>query len=333
LAAISLADEDNPSALVEVSDELAALINGTELPEAPTAPTETTPAPTAVTPVDPTPLPATSTDATPEWFADVPEDQRAGVVQRLIDALPEDKRNSLPAIQQTARNASQAAAQSVQQQTQQQIAQGQRDAELTAAASNFAGDLVANLHPDSQLDVEAGLNNVIQVAQAQYHDSMAGSIEQGLFGTLGLLGVQEIPAATVAAISAAPDYGSVIRIYGDFFANRGFELGKIAQKNDAGVVSDADKAVLTARYKQWGIAQAAKDGRLRLGKDEDGFYATLVNEVPPTLGSTADAGTAAGEITQEEFDSIIGDVDKYDAFMANPANKARWQRALASVGQ
>ncbi len=321
----------NPTDLVEVSDDIAALINGTPLPD------ETAPSPTAVTPATEatpsTPAPETAltqADNVPEWFNDVPVEQRAAAAQRIIDALTPEQRNSLPAIQQTAQGVYQQTAAQVQAQLQGQQ-QAQYQYQQLAADANEAVDYIkANLHPESGLDVDAAVATIKMPIQAEYHDLMAANIEQGLKGTLGLLGVQNLPDATLAAIAAAPDYGSVIRAYGDFFANRGFELGRLAERNTATQTTETDKAVLTARYKNWGIAQAVKDGRLRIAKDAEGMYAELINDTPVPLGNGSASG-GGDDLSQEEFEKAVADSDYYDQLQSNPAKKAAWDRAIAGA--
>ncbi len=317
----------NPTDLVEVSDDIAAIIAGTPLPDE--SPTAITPAPETtpeVTPAPETPTP----EALPEWFPDVAPDKRVAAVQRQIDALSPEERNALPAIQQTA--------QGVHQQTTAQVlaqAQAQQQAQtqyvqLQANANEAVDYIKANLHPDSGLDVDAAVETIKLPVQAEYHDLMAANIEGGLKGTLELLGVQQLPAATIAAITAAPDYGAVIRAYGDFFANRGFELGRLAERNTATQTTETDKAVLTARYKNWGIAQAVKDGRLRIAKDDEGLYAELINDTPVPLGQGSASG-GGDDLSQEEFEKAVADSDYYDQLQSNPAKKAAWDRAIAGA--
>ncbi len=320
---------ERDSDLIEVPDDIAAIIAGNDPDATALAPTETAPAPTETAPT----YEAPATPDVPEWFQDVDPAARAAVVQRAIESLTPEERNNLPIVQETARTVQQTTQQQVQHQSQAEQQAAIRDAELQQAASEVKDSLKVNLHPDSELDIDHLIDGiVVPAAQAAYHDMMAANIEEGLKAVMNYLGIQEIPAAAIQAIDACTDYAGVIAVYCKMMAEKGFDLGVIAQKGNADKTSAADKAALTARYKSWGIAQAAKDGRLRISRDDEGLYAELLNSAPPALGSGA-VMAGGDELSQEEFDRAVENADYMEQLLSNPSKKAAWDRAIAEALQ
>ncbi len=319
-------ENELPTDLIEVSDDIAALINGTD-------PDIATPAPTDITPASPaTPAESTPPSAdVPEWFQDVDPSARAAVVQRALEALSPEERNSIPLVQEVARNASANTAAQVQGYQSAEQQQALRDNAFDAAVGPVVDEIRINLHPESTIDITSlVVNNIVPATEARYHDMMAANIEQGLKATMNYLGITEIPAATMQRIAQAQDYGGVIDAYGRLMAERGFDLGRIAEKGNLEQNAKVDKAAMTARYKSWGIAQAAKDGRLRISKDDEGLYAELINDTPVPLGSGAVAG-GGDDLSQEEFNQAVADPDYQEKLLSNPAKKAAWDRAIADA--
>lgn len=169
-----------------------------------------------------------------------------------------------------------AAAQTANQQRQ-DFEQQQRQQVLMQEASAFKQDLARYVPLESGIDIDKRTDDFTLAVQQDYHTFLAGRVQKGILDGFARLGLspQNLPPTLVARVGQARDYDQVVQAYVDAAADRGFELGRLKERNDTGTRSKADETALRARIRNEVLGQLSKDGKVGLGQDDSGYFAQL----------------------------------------------------------
>lgn len=268
----------------------------------------------------------------PAWLADIPEAERAGVIASGLASLSLEERLKLDPVRELVGQVQTTTAAQVSQAQREQNEQYARDQQIANHAASLAERLAQWVPAESGIDLQQETGSLAQVAQRAYHAQLAGKIEGGIlsgFSRLGL-GPQNLPPSLVASVNNAQDYGGVVKAYIDAAADRGFELGRLKERDDSGNRSKADETALRARMRNEILGQLGKEGRLSLGQDDNGYYAQMAaDNTPPSLSGTPVPVT--GDLDQAEFDEAMRDPDAYDRLMSDPAKATALKKLMAGA--
>ena len=278
----------DPELLARYDEEIAARFAAQEPepPEPPTPPpSPPEPAAAAASSVEP-PSPAIEEPkgGPPAYLDDISDEDREKVLADWYNRLPEDKRRNFPPLQQMIRDAETAAETRGEQRGRQSVETEDLTSKLGAAEQKLLDDPTA------------------QTAKA-YHDlayshgfTTAGTeMTAGFDRVLAELKIGGLPNEVVRAVKAAPGLPDQIHVLGRWLANVAYEAGQETVKRSGTVVSEAEQIVMKSRLRHEAIAQAAKDGKLRIAKDDEGFYAEFIKDnTPPVLSGVASAPTGSG---------------------------------------
>ena len=320
---------DNDSDLVEVK--------GIEVPEgldlfdvADPAPPPQAEAPSSGVPAEPEALPPPAVPSAPAWLTDIPEAERAAVIASGLSTLSPEALLSLEPVRELLGQAQNLTAAQMAEQNRHQNEQAVRQQNLYTEANAFKQDLASWVPPESGIDIDQRTDNFTLAVQQDYHQFLTGQLQNGIlagFARLGL-GPQNLPPSLVAQVGAARGYDGVVKAYVDAAADRGFELGRLKERNDSGTRTKADETALRARIRNEVLGQLSKENKVSLGQDESGYFAQLqAGSTPPSLSGTP--VPASSELDDAEVLAALADPDAYDRLMSDPAKARAFNKAMA----
>jgi len=259
----------------------------------------------------------------PQWYTELPEADRTG----LLASLPVEELWRLPQVAQAMQAVRQQTALEVQGQTSQLQLQQRNEGLLQQGVANFVESL-SDWAP-AGVDLRAEADSLSELAQRAYHQQMTSNIEQGLLRGLSRVGLgpQNLPPSLLSAVNGARDYGEVVQAYVNTVADAAFNLGTVKARSDGSDTLKAETTAARARARNEALGELAKDGRIRIAQDADGYFAQLLDNNPPALSGTP-AASGAVEIEEAEFNRVMSDPDYYDTFMKDPAKAAALHKLM-----
>lgn len=264
------------------------------------------PAPEATTPPAPAEAPKPEEDATPSWLKEIPEADRAGVVNRMLEGLSPEERAKLPAVSPLLEGTAAAAAR-----------RGRESAVVESATENAETRIASVRERLSPLlaghDLDADLNEVQEAAREQ----IGAHLSNGLMNVLGSMHVTELPQDVLERAAAADNYGQSFQIYASYIRDKAYSDGVAQGKTQNDVAGKADLSIEKARWRDEHLAELAKSGRLR-------------DETPPAIAT----GTTVGEevpVSEEEWAEAMRDQDKFDRLWDDPRKRAYINKALVEA--
>jgi len=263
-------------------------------------------------------------------LAELPASDRASVLSAALATLPASERAQLAPVQELLGANTQLTAAAVQSQQQEVQQQQLRQNALVQHTAQFI-DSLSQWGP-AEVDVRGEADQLVSVAQRAYHDDITGRIEQGLLRGLARVGLgpNNLPPTLIARVNAAPDYGSVVQAYLDATAEAAFELGKIKNRSDNGESIKAEATAAKARARNEALGELAKEGRIRLQQDGEGYLASLLDATPPSLSGTPVA-SGPSEIDEAEFNEAMADPDAYERLMKDPVKAEALHKLMAGA--
>ena len=277
-------------------------------------------------PASPGPPPERPGPQLPAWLSDIPEGERAQVIGSGLSALSVEQLLQLEPVRELLGQAQNLAATQAANQQRQNQAQEQRQQYLMQEAQGFEQALSPFVPDDFGLRERT--DNYTLAVQQDYHQYLAGQVQKGILDNFSHLGIQSLPPSLTAQVGAARSYDEVVKAYMDTAAERGFELGRIKERNDSGSRSRADELALRARTRNEVLGQLAKEGRVALGQDDQGYFAQLQAEsTPPPLSGAPVSGSA--DLDDDEVRAALADPDAYERLMGDPIKARAFNKAMA----
>lgn len=320
---------------VEVPEELNDLFDfsepATEVPPAEQPPAAAPPPQTEAPPAPQdgqapsSPTAAQEPSEVEKLLANIPEEQRTAVLDGLLAKLPPEERAKLGTVDEIVRDVAAQAAEQGRVQGQTRAARVDHD-----KAINDAWE--ALFPPQSDESIRANRQRYEEAVAAKHSRTVLDTVTSTLWDSLRALnkieGQPEVSPQMQQRLQQArspQEYVSTVAAIIDAYA---FNQGKEAAKAESSRESKANEALTKKRLYDEALMDAAKNGRVRIGKDNEGLFAEYVkDDLPPPIGG--EAAAIAGGITQERFERLMQDQDAYEK--ATEQERAEVNRLMAEA--
>lgn len=289
----------NPELVERYDRETAAML----VAETPPIPPVEEPAPPVVPAAEPPPVvaaelgapppaPPAEPAAPPEWLKEIPEASRKTVIEAWLRELPPAERAALGPVSELLAEVDQTAEQRGAQRGIVRDAAAVLDQARTGLVERYNNNLIT--------DFEADLRAQETAAKTALQGEMSSDVTRGLKAALSQAGIRQIPQAILDQAAQVTSIGDAVQVYAEHLGRSVYQAGIDKGRADGGVVSEADRIVNQARMRHEVLADLAKDKRIRIGQDEGGLFAQLIeNDIPPLI--EGQVAVSAGRMAADEY--------------------------------
>ena len=288
----------NPELVERYDRETAAML----VAETPPIPPVEEPTPPVVPAAEPPPVvaaelvappaPPAEPAAPPEWLKEIPEASRKTVIEAWLRELPPAERAALGPVSELLAEVDQTAEQRGAQRGIVRDAAAVLDQARTGLVERYNNNLIT--------DFEADLRAQETAAKTALQGEMSSDVTRGLKAALSQAGIRQIPQAILDQAAQVTSIGDAVQVYAEHLGRSVYQAGIDKGRADGGVVSEADRIVNQARMRHEVLADVAKDKRIRIGQDEGGLFAQLIeNDIPPLI--EGQVAVAAGRMAADEY--------------------------------